>query len=78
MPKLVGKGQERVKTKIIVPINSYPTRNRVFERICKKIRKIIKHHWGFFSSKKRLGKAEKERKQFPPDPTRNRKFQKNS
>ena len=32
-PKQVGKGQEREKRKIIVPINSNPTRNREFEKL---------------------------------------------
>ena len=27
MPKQVGKGQEREKKKIVVPLRSYPTRN---------------------------------------------------
>ena len=32
-PKQVGKGQEREKRKIIIPINSNPTRNREFEKL---------------------------------------------
>ena len=39
-PKLVGKGRERLKTKIIVPFRSYPTRNRKFQKNRKKISKI--------------------------------------
>ena len=35
-PKQVGKGQERQKTKIIVPFRSYPTRNRKFQKNSRK------------------------------------------
>ena len=31
-PKQVGKGRERKKIKIIILINSHPTRNREFQR----------------------------------------------
>ena len=53
------------------------TRNRKFQ---KKSKKIKKHHYGFFSSQNKLGKAEKEKKKIvlmTSYPTRNRKFQKN-
>ena len=39
-PKQGGKGPEREKIKIIVPLRSYPTRNRKFQRNSKKIKKI--------------------------------------
>ena len=52
----------RRKKKIIVPINSYPTRNREFQKNSKKIQTIKKHYYGFFSIQKRFGKAENERK----------------
>ena len=57
-----------------------PTRNRKFQKNSKKIKK---HHYGFFSSQNKLGKAKKGRKKkkivpMSSDPTRNRKFQKNS
>ena len=39
-PKQVGKGREREKIKIIVPLRSYPTRNRKFQRNSKNIKKI--------------------------------------
>ena len=39
-PKQVGKGREREKIKIIVPLRSYPMRNRKFQRKSKKIKKI--------------------------------------
>ena len=61
-PKLVGKGRERVKIKIIVLIFSYPTRYREFQKNSKKIEKMKKHHYGHFSSLNLLGKAKKERK----------------
>ena len=47
------------KIKIIVPIRSYPTRNREFQ---KNREKIKKPRYGFFSSQNSLEKAEKERK----------------
>ena len=40
----------------------YPTRNREFQKNSKKIQKIKKHHYHFFSSPNKLGNAEKERK----------------
>ena len=55
-----GKGREIVKIKIIIPISSYPIRNREFQKNSKKIQKIKKHHYGFFSSQNKLGKVEKE------------------
>ena len=58
-PKQVGKGLEREKIKIIVPISSYPTQNREFQ---KNSIKIKKHHYGLFSFQNKLEKAEKERK----------------
>ena len=41
-PKQVGKGQEREKIKIIVPLRSYPTRIRKFQKNSKKIKKVKK------------------------------------
>ena len=61
-PKQVGKGPEREKIKIIVPLHSYPTRNRKFQKNNKKIRKAKKYHYGFISSENSLEKDEKERK----------------
>ena len=61
-PKEVGKGREREKIEKIVPMSSYPTQNREFQKNRKKIQKIKKHHYGFFSSQNRLGKAGKKRK----------------
>ena len=59
-PKQVGKGREKEKIKIIVPLRSYPTRNRKFQKNSKKIQKFKKCHYGFISSKNRLKKEEKE------------------
>ena len=44
-----------------VPFRFYPTRNRKFQEINKKIQKIKKYHYGFISSQNRLENAEKER-----------------
>ena len=54
---------EKEKKKVVVQINSYPTRNRKFPKNSKKILKFIKHYKGFSSSQNRLGMAKKERKQ---------------
>ena len=43
-------------------MSSYPTRNIKFLKNSKKIQKIKKHHYGFFSRQNRFGKAEKDRK----------------
>ena len=40
MAKQVGKDCEREKIKIILPIRSYPTRDRNFQKNGKKIQKI--------------------------------------
>ena len=51
--KIGWKGREREKIKRIVPMNCYETRNRKFK-------KLKKHHYGFFLSQNKLGKAKKE------------------
>ena len=56
-PKQVGKGQERQKIKIIVPLRSYPTRNKKFQKNSKKMKKVKKYHYGFISSQKQIGKG---------------------
>ena len=47
------------KMKIVVLINSYPSCNREFQKNSKKIQKIKKHDYFFFSSQNRRGKTEK-------------------
>ena len=44
-----------------ISLRFYPTRNRKFQKINKKIQKIRKYHYGFISSQNRLENAEKER-----------------
>ena len=63
-------------------MSSYPTCNRKFQKKkSKKIQKIKKHHYGFFSGQNKLGKAEKGEKKkiilMTSYPTYSRKFQKN-
>ena len=61
-----GMGQDEIERKkkkaIIIPIHSIPTRNRDFQKISKKIQKIKKHQYGFFSSQNGTGEAENMRK----------------
>ena len=50
--------------------------------MARKLKNFQKNHYGFISNQNRLEKAEKERKyelsfRFVPNPTGNRKFQKN-
>ena len=49
------------KKKIIIPISSYPTRNRELKKNSKKIQKIKKHHYDFISSQTESREAKKER-----------------
>ena len=56
------KRENKNKNKKIVPTSSYLTRNRKYEKNNKKIQKIRKHYYGFFSSQNMLGKVDKERK----------------
>ena len=46
----------------MIPLRSNLTHNRKIIRNCKKIQKIKKYSYGFFSSKSWLEKAEKKRK----------------
>ena len=59
-PKPVGKGREREKIKIIVPLRSYPMRNRKLQRNSKKIKKNT--IMASFRAKNRLKKEENETK----------------
>ena len=54
-------GWERPKKgeKKIILMGSYPTGNKKFQKNSKKIQKFRKLHHTFFSSKNRMGKAEK-------------------
>ena len=59
------KGWERPRKgekKIIDPDSFYPTRNRELQKNSKKIQKIKKHHYGFFSRKNGMRLAKKEKK----------------
>ena len=58
MQKLVGKGREREKIKIIVSFRSYPMRNRKFRTSSKKIKK---YYYGFVSSQNKGENTEKEK-----------------
>ena len=58
----MGKAEKERKQKKIIPMGSYPTGNRKFQKNSKKIQKFRKHYHTFFSSKNRMGKSEKERK----------------
>ena len=74
-PKQVGKGRERVKIKIKVPIISYPTRYRQFQKNIKKIKKIKKKNTisASFQAKTRWERPRKRENKnfryghFPPD-----------
>ena len=57
-----GWDWEKKKKAIIILIHSIPTRNRDFQKISKKIQKIKKHQYGFFSSQNGTGEAENMRK----------------
>ena len=61
-PKISWERPIKRKKKKIVPMSSYPTRNRKFQKNSKKIQKIKNHHFGNFSSQNNLGKAEKKKK----------------
>ena len=56
------KGREREKIKNIVPFRSYPMHNRKLQKNSKKIQKIKKIPFVFFSSQNTVEKAEKEKK----------------
>ena len=62
--KIGQKTQQKRENKNcrFVLFRSYPTRNRKFQKNRKKIQKIKKYHYVFFSSQNRLEKDEKGRK----------------
>ena len=59
-PKQVGKGREREKIKIIVPLRSYSTRNREFQKYRKKLKKFKNTIMASFQAKNRLEKEGQE------------------
>ena len=60
--KIGWKMPRKRKNKIFLPFPSDQTGNRKFQKKRRKFKKIKKYDCGFFSSKNRLEKAEKERK----------------
>ena len=72
--KQVGKGREREKIKKIVPMSSYPTRNREFQKIAKQFRQLKNTIMASFQAKigwERLRKRENKNNrsdEFLPDP----------
>ena len=56
----VIENSKKSSKKIIIPISSYPTRNREFQKNSKKIQIIEKHCYGFLSCENKLGKVDKE------------------
>ena len=54
--KIGWKAQRKRENKNcrFVLFRSYPTRNRKFQKNSKKIQKVKKHHYGFFSRQNRL------------------------
>ena len=81
--KLVGKGQEREKIKIIVSFRSYPMRNRKFQTNSKNIQKIRRIPFWLHLKQKQVEKCQERDKLkiivlFRSCTTHIRKFQKNS
>ena len=54
--------QREKENKNYLPIRSYLTNNRKFQKNSKKIKKIEKYHYGFIPTQNMLEKAEKVRK----------------
>ena len=61
-PKQERTGWEWEKKNILVPIHSNPSRNKEFQKNSKKIWKMKKHRYGFFSSQNGMRQAYNERK----------------
>ena len=75
------KRENKKQKKKIVPMSSFPTRNRKFQKIAKQFKKLKTTTLAPFQANIKLGKAEKEEKKIilmSSYQTRNRKFQKNS
>ena len=60
--KIGWKRPRNGENKIAVPFRSHSTRNRKFQTISKKMKKMIKIHYGVISSQNRLENANEERK----------------
>ena len=60
-PKQIGNRREREKTKITIPVTSYPTRNKEFQINSKKIQKIQKIPLCLHFKKKQVGKGKRKR-----------------
>ena len=60
--KIGWKRLRKREKKIILPFQSYPRRDRIFQKNGKKVQKIKKYHCGFILSQNRVDKARKERK----------------
>ena len=73
-PKLVRKHQKREKRKKFVPMSSYPTHARKFQKNSKKILKIRKLHHSIVQAKRVWGRLRKREKkkirsdEFLPNP----------
>ena len=69
--KMGGERPRKREKKIIVPINSYRTRNRKLKKNSKKIQKIKKHQNGSFQAKTGQERPRKKKKlSFRSIPTR--------
>ena len=59
--KIGWERRRKIENKKIVPMCSYPTRNRKSQKNSKKIQKIKKHYHRFFSGQNTMGNVVKER-----------------
>ena len=58
MPKQVGKGREREKKKIVVPLRFLPdAKLKIPKKQQKNKKKLKKYHYGFISSQESVGKG---------------------
>ena len=60
--KIGWKSPRKRKNKNYRSVRSYTMRNKKFQKKTKKIQKVKKHHYGFFSNQQRSENTEKERK----------------
>ena len=66
LPKPVGKGRESGKIKIIVPLRSYPTRNRKFQKTSKKIKNTVMYSFQAKIGLEKMKKGENKNYRFVP------------